>query len=406
MAAQADADDSFSQMSTKALKRMLEGLGVSTATCCERGDLLKLAEGNPGAADEGVDALYALSDPHSGDRTNMRYLSSLPARPRSALIVAGDVDDDVRVLTETLRVCVSKFGGGVFFTPGNHDLWLLGRERDSLAKLDVVLKAAEAAGASTTRRLLRGRGGERSVLVIPLLSWHHASFDTEPALTCWGGLPTARQAMSDYHNCAWPAPLDDATESVARHFDALNDDAPVDVDRATTAVVTFSHFLPRIELIPEKRFMFLPCLAECVGSRFLGDRVARLRPDVHVFGHTHLAWDATLDGVRYLQGCVGYPNEWATRPASLEIGRLRCCPVAPDGRGRACELVRDGPLKVWDAAAGLAGYFGAKWSKHYETYPRRPDVTHVLPPYSAARYAPLAGSEVRDVCDHVPPFGT
>ena len=54
MAAQADADDSFSQMSTKALKRMLEGLGVSTATCCERGDLLKLAEGNPGAADEGV----------------------------------------------------------------------------------------------------------------------------------------------------------------------------------------------------------------------------------------------------------------------------------------------------------------------------------------------------------------
>ena len=308
MAAQADADDSFSQMSTKALKRMLEGLGVSTATCCERGDLLKLAEGNPGAADEGVDALYALSDPHSGDRTNMRYLSSLPVRPRSALIVAGDVDDDVRVLTETLRVCVSKFGGGVFFTPGNHDLWLLGRERDSLAKLGVVLKAAEAAGASTTRRLLRGRSGERSVLVIPLLSWHHASFDTEPALTCWGGLPTARQAMSDYHNCAWPAPLDDATESVARHFDALNDDAPVDVDRATTAVVTFSHFLPRIELIPEKRFMFLPCLAECVGSRFLGDRVARLRPDVHVFGHTHLAWDATLDGVRYLQGCVGYPG--------------------------------------------------------------------------------------------------
>ena len=115
MAAQADADDSFSQMSTKALKRMLEGLGVSTATCCERGDLLKLAERNAGAADEGVDALYALSDPHSGDRTNMRYLSSLPARPRSALIVAGDVDDDVRVLTETLRVCVSKFGGGVFF---------------------------------------------------------------------------------------------------------------------------------------------------------------------------------------------------------------------------------------------------------------------------------------------------
>ncbi|KAH8046654.1 calcineurin-like phosphoesterase [Aureococcus anophagefferens] len=316
----------------------------------------------------------------------MRYLSSLPARPRSALIVAGDVDDDVRVLTETLRVCVSKFGGGVFFTPGNHDLWLgakarLAREarrrpegRRGRGRVD----DAEAPARSRRRAL---RAGDPAAELAPRAP------DTEPALTCWGGLPTARQAMSDYHNCAWPAPLDDATESVARHFDALNDDAPADVDRATTAVVTFSHFLPRIELIPEKRFMFLPCLAECVGSRFLGDRVARLRPDVHVFGHTHLAWDATLDGVRYLQGCVGYPSEWATRPASLEIGRLRCCPV-------------------WDAAAGLAGYFGAKWSKHYEKYPRRPDVTHVLPPYSAARYAPLPGAEVRDVCDHVPPFCT
>ena len=95
MAAQADADDSFSQMSTKALKRMLEGLGVSTATCVERGDLLKLAERNAGASDEGVDALYALSDPHSGDRTNMRYLSSLPARPRSCLLYTSPSPRDL-----------------------------------------------------------------------------------------------------------------------------------------------------------------------------------------------------------------------------------------------------------------------------------------------------------------------
>ena len=37
-----------------------------------------------------------------------------------------------------------------------------------------------------------------------------------------------------------------------------------------------------------------------VGSAFLGRRVEELQPSLHVFGHTHFSWDATLDGVRYL----------------------------------------------------------------------------------------------------------
>ena len=343
-----------------------------------------------GGGDDVVSELFVVSDLHAGDRSNMRYLTSLPVRRRGALIVAGDVDEDLGVLAETLRVCRDKFRGGVFFTPGNHDLWLCGGERDSLKKLDAVLETAEAAGCATTRRLVRGGAGRRSALVVPLLSWHHASFDTEPPITCWGGLPPARAVMSDYHNCRWPKPLDDATDSVARHVDALNDARDAGgpaVDRKDVDVVSFSHFLPRIELIPEKRYMFLPCLAESVGSVFLGERVRRLRPDLHVFGHTHLAWDATHDGVRYIQACLAYPGEWRSRPASLEIG-----------------TIRTGPLKVWDAATGLCPYLGAKWSSYYEKYPRRPDVTHILPPYSAARYAPLEGADVRDIYDHVPPL--
>jgi len=67
--------------------------------------------------------------------------------------------------------------------------------------------------------------------------------------------------------------------------------------------------VPRVELCPEKRFLTLPSLAKAVGSRPLGERVARLRPDAHVFGHTHFGWDATLDGTRYLQAALAYPEE-------------------------------------------------------------------------------------------------
>merc|ERR1712072_42313 len=65
-------------------------------------------------------------------------------------------------------------------------------------------------------------------------------------------------------------------------------------------VVSFSHFLPRLELLPEKRYLYFPPLAKFVGSTWLGRRVEQLRPDVHVFGHTHFGWDQEIGGIRYL----------------------------------------------------------------------------------------------------------
>lgn len=39
----------------------------------------------------------------------------------------------------------------------------------------------------------------------------------------------------------------------------------------------------------------------------------RLKPDVHVFGHTHFGYDMELDGIRYLQAPLATPAErvWA-----------------------------------------------------------------------------------------------
>lgn len=85
--------------------------------------------------------------------------------------------------------------------------------------------------------------------------------------------------------------------------------------RGGADVVSFSHFLPRIDLLPEKRYLYLPTLTKAVGSRFLGDRVEALQPDAHCFGHTHIAWDSTVAGIRYIQAALGYEQEWRSRPA-------------------------------------------------------------------------------------------
>ena len=127
-------------------------------------------------------------------------------------------------------------------------------------------------------------------------------------------------------------------------------------------IISFSHFLPRIELIPEKRYLFYPHLAKTVGSCALQQRVERLRPTIHVFGHTHFGWDMTLDGIRYIQAALSYPRERDMRPGSLAIG------------GFPEDL-----LQIYDSEQGPSECISARWSDHYMEIGRDPDNRALLP---------------------------
>lgn len=337
-----------------------------------------------------VEELFAISDIHVDIEGNRRWIESLPPRPRDGLIVAGDVSHETESVRMAFRSLKEKYAE-VYYCFGNHDVW---DEKDSVAKICRLEEVAKEEGVRT-RSAVFGAGGGRRVLVVPIKSWHHMSFDTEPAITQWQGIPSARYVISDYKRCKWPQPLRDSDESVAQYVDSLNDDMEAVGDQQHDDIVSFSHFLPRIELIPEKRYLYLPTLTKAVGSRFLGDRVQKLRPDLHCFGHTHIAWDATLDGIRYVQAALAYEHEWRTRPHSLKIGAL-----SNDSESKS-------PVKIWDSVDGVVkNRYPTAWNDYYDNYPRTPTLTNVLPPYSAKLYRPLPGSEVKNVRDHVPPFST
>jgi hypothetical protein len=127
--------------------------------------------------------------------------------------------------------------------------------------------------------------------------------------------------------CSWPPELlsqsDFASTTtdntlLAEGFAELNEcflDSPSDNSEKTHAsplvhdgdtVLSFSHFLPRQELCPEKRFLLEPLLAKVIGSDPLEAQVRRLNPHLHMFGHTHIPMDLELDGIRYLQWPLGY----------------------------------------------------------------------------------------------------
>lgn len=75
----------------------------------------------------------------------------------------------------------------MFFCPGNHDLWCTGdgnTARDSLHKLQQLEALCARLGVHTGPRRLavEAAKGGTGVWIVPMHSWYHLTFDTEPDL--------------------------------------------------------------------------------------------------------------------------------------------------------------------------------------------------------------------------------
>lgn len=232
------------------------------------------------------------------------------------------------------------------------------------------------------------------------------------------GIPSARKVVRDYRATAWPETLSYLNDSIAQFIDGLNDIIldfdVVEAEADHAPIVTFSHFLPHVELLPEKRYLSLPTLHSCVGSTFLARRVRRLGKSfsncgsahhVHAFGHTHLSWDATIDGVRYVQVPLAYPREWEQRRKSLEIGSMKGeesenrYPVCIWDSTMSSDAGKDEDSSVEPPTGFPQGWLGGWWSKYYAIMPRQPHRNQELSPWAARMYRQLPGGKIEDF-DH------
>lgn len=240
--------------------------------------------------------VFAVSDIHVDYAQNLTWVQGLSRSDYrdDVLILAGDVSHRPALLGTALEALAQCFHR-VLFVPGNHDLWVLGEPAGttSLQKFAQVLRTAEQHGAATAPTCIGG------VQFVPLLGWYDDSFG-EPE-------ETLREMWMDYRACQWPTGWDAA--DVARHFESLNPTTvrPPGVGR----VISFSHFLPRIDLIPPYVPRWHRTLDPVLGSTRIEDQLRALQPDIHVYGHSHINRAVSLDGVRYINNALGYPQEGA-----------------------------------------------------------------------------------------------
>ncbi|HEU5076422.1 MAG TPA: metallophosphoesterase [Polyangiaceae bacterium] len=272
--------------------------------------------------------IFALSDVHADFEPNARWLKNLSLHDYQAdvLILAGDVADSLPLLEWSLGLVARRFQA-VLFVPGNHELWTRRDQPriDSFEKFERVRERVQKSGASMeTFRTSQ-------VAIVPLLGWYDYSF----------GLPSTelKDLWMDFHACAWPPGYD--VGEIAARFLALNApsldgmrrrDAGLRAarghepcfdslvrDSAEPLRISFSHFLPRLELVPKRSAASGLDLSPVLGSVLLDRQVREVGATIHVYGHSHVNRRVVIDGVTYVNNAFGYPHE-----SAIAAKRLLC----------------------------------------------------------------------------------
>jgi len=249
--------------------------------------------------------IWTISDLHVDYSENLQWVSQLSDHDyqTDVLIVAGDITDLPDLFEKTLVALQRKFHT-VLFLPGNHDLWTRRKAngRSSLEKFHQLLQRAADCGVFTGPLK---RGG---TMFIPLLGWFDYSFGkpSEELLRIW----------SDFTMCQWPDGFDPG--AITEYFTALNT-PHLTID--SKKIVTFSHFLPRIDLIPGFVPKRVKALFPVMGTSVLEEQIRILKPVVHIYGHSHFNRDVRRRGIRYVNNAFGYPQETRiTRKELLCLG--------------------------------------------------------------------------------------
>ena len=175
-----------------------------------------------------------------------------------------------------------------------------------------------------------------AVWIVPLFSWYakpeedaEDSLHVKPTSGQAEDIKYMEQAWPDNVHCRWDVNL--PTGSTPSHyFAALNE--PYLSTNYDAPVISFSHFVPNVELIgsapsderevakerqrlglgeapPRQGSSASFNFTRYAGSHVLQRQIERLAPALHVFGHQHRNRDRCVRGVRYVSHSLGSVRE-------------------------------------------------------------------------------------------------
>ncbi|MBB4954704.1 3',5'-cyclic AMP phosphodiesterase CpdA [Agrobacterium vitis] len=235
--------------------------------------------------------IFVGSDFHVDHRENLLWFEQLSRDDyrQDILLVVGDVANDIPLFSHVMSLLSERFFK-VLYVPGNHDLWI--RSSGTESSFD-KLEAVKALCSELDIGMEPYAKGD--TLIVPLAGWYDYSFGAPGQML--------RNAWMDYRRCDWEGRSD---AEVSALFDETN------IMPDTTgykSIISFSHFLPRIDLMPARMPEKYHFLYPVLGSSRLEARIRALGSSMHFYGHSHLNRRVVKDGVTYINNAFGYPSE-------------------------------------------------------------------------------------------------
>jgi predicted phosphodiesterase len=244
--------------------------------------------------------IYSISDLHVDYRPNLDWVMNLSQQDYrdDVLIVAGDLSDKLDRVEQCFRHLSACFKQ-VLYVPGNHDLWLGKNDGGtSLDKFNTLMAMAEG------YNILTKPYHADKLTIVPMFGWYDFSFGP-----CCEYL---QERWMDFFMCRWGegfAHLPDYStkeQAITDYFHSLNEPY---LGLHNETVISFSHFMPRIDVMPD----YIPAIHQklypILGSRQLDKQVRALGSSLHVYGHSHVNRHELIEGVSYINNAFGNPGE-------------------------------------------------------------------------------------------------
>ena len=246
-----------------------------------------------------VQQIYAISDLHTDNPSNMEWLKSMCEKPEvvngdikstddhtgiptksDALIIAGDISHDLSKLEDTLSFIKESLNCHVFFIWGNHEAWIGGEEMDALGiessmeKIKEVKNVCHQLGVYTDFQLV-GASNENPAFIVPIESWYDGSLSLDGCEDLCQNFKS--WPWVDFKRCVWPddsflaewhddTALEDNVCNIplglTHFYQNLNRETVEKVRRfylmksktavkALPGLITYSHFLPNKQTLPD-----------------------------------------------------------------------------------------------------------------------------------------------------------
>ncbi len=259
--------------------------------------------------------LWAISDLHVGHGDNLESLGMIEARPDDWLILCGDIGDTPEQVEHAFLALEEKFARLVW-VPGNHELWAVPKTTGlrGVSRYEALVglcRRHDVLSPEDPYPVWAGEGGPH--LIAPLFVLYDYSFRPDE-IPIEGAVAWARERRT---LCTDEALLRTDPHPSVREWCAervAESERRLEAARALHPLPTIliAHFPLRQEHAVLPR---IPRFMVWCGTRQTEDWHRRFDARVVVSGHLHIPTTRYVDGVRFEEVSLGYPNQWRDRAA-------------------------------------------------------------------------------------------